>query len=55
MFTAAGEDLLDYAGRIISLHDEALLLDLLNTTPVMAGDVIRRIHEGRSVGVLFNE
>lgn len=25
MFTAAGEDLLDYAGRIISLHDEALL------------------------------
>jgi DNA-binding transcriptional LysR family regulator len=25
MFTAAGEDLLDYAGRIIGLHDEALL------------------------------
>ena len=25
MFTAAGEDLLDYAGRILSLHDEALL------------------------------
>lgn len=25
MFTAAGGDLLDYAGRIISLHDEALL------------------------------
>lgn len=25
MFTAAGEDLLDYAARIISLHDEALL------------------------------
>ena len=25
MFTAAGEDLLDYAGRILGLHDEALL------------------------------
>lgn len=25
MFTAAGEDLLDYAGRILALHDEALL------------------------------
>lgn len=25
VFTTAGEDLLDYAGRIISLHDEALL------------------------------
>ncbi|MDW5312527.1 LysR family transcriptional regulator [Rhizobium sp. PL01] len=25
MFTGAGEDLLDYAGRIIGLHDEALL------------------------------
>ncbi|YCI04549.1 LysR family transcriptional regulator [Ensifer sp. D2-11] len=25
MFTAAGEDLLDYAGKILGLHDEALL------------------------------
>lgn len=32
MFTAAGEDLLDYAGRIIGLHDEALLS--LSKTPL---------------------
>lgn len=32
MFTAAGEDLLHYAGRIISLHDEALLS--LTKTPL---------------------
>lgn len=32
LFTAAGEDLLDYAGRIISLHDEALLS--LTKTPL---------------------
>jgi DNA-binding transcriptional LysR family regulator len=31
MFTGAGEDLLDYAGRIIGLHDEALL-SLTRTT-----------------------
>jgi DNA-binding transcriptional LysR family regulator len=32
MFTAAGEDLLDYAGRILGLHDEALLS--LSKTPL---------------------
>lgn len=32
MFTAAGEDLLDYAARIIGLHDEALLS--LSKTPL---------------------
>lgn len=32
MFTAAGEDLLDYAGRILGLHDEALLS--LTKTPL---------------------
>lgn len=32
MFTAAGEDLLDYAGRILELHDEALLS--LSKTPL---------------------
>ncbi|RDL51104.1 HTH-type transcriptional regulator YofA [Ensifer sp. M14] len=32
VFTAAGEDLLDYAGRIIGLHDEALLS--LSKTPL---------------------
>lgn len=32
MFTTAGEDLLDYAGRILGLHDEALLS--LSKTPL---------------------
>lgn len=32
MFTAAGEDLLEYAGRILGLHDEALLS--LSKTPL---------------------
>ncbi|HTO34187.1 MAG TPA: LysR family transcriptional regulator [Pararhizobium sp.] len=32
MFTSAGEDLLDYAGRILGLHDEALLS--LSKTPL---------------------
>jgi len=32
MFTAAGEDLLEYAGRILALHDEALLS--LSKTPL---------------------
>ncbi|HEV7323103.1 MAG TPA: LysR family transcriptional regulator [Ensifer sp.] len=32
MFTAAGEDLLDYAARIVGLHDEALLS--LSKTPL---------------------
>ncbi len=32
MFTATGEDLLDYAGRILGLHDEALLS--LSKTPL---------------------
>lgn len=32
IFTAAGEDLLDYAGRILGLHDEALLS--LSKTPL---------------------
>jgi DNA-binding transcriptional LysR family regulator len=35
MFTAAGEDLLDYAGRILGLHDEALIS--LSKIP-LAGD-----------------
>lgn len=42
MFTAAGEDLLDYAGRILGLHDEALLS--LSKTP-LAGRLLLGLTE----------
>jgi DNA-binding transcriptional LysR family regulator len=42
MFTAAGEDLLDYAGRILGLHDEALLS--LSRTP-LAGRLLLGLTE----------
>lgn len=42
VFTAAGEDLLDYAGRILGLHDEALLS--LSKTP-LAGRVFLGLTE----------
>jgi DNA-binding transcriptional LysR family regulator len=42
MFTAAGEDLLDYAGRILGLHDEALLS--LSKTP-LAGRILLGLTE----------
>jgi len=42
MFTAAGEDLLDYAERILGLHDEALLS--LSKTP-LAGRVLLGLTE----------
>ena len=42
VFTAAGEDLLDYAGRILGLHDEALLS--LSKTP-LAGRLLLGLTE----------
>lgn len=42
MFTAAGEDLLDYAGRILALHDEALFS--LSKTP-LAGRLLLGLTE----------
>lgn len=42
MFTAAGEDLLDYAGRILGLHDEALIS--LSKTP-LAGRLLLGLTE----------
>lgn len=42
MFTAAGADLLDYAGRILGLHDEALLS--LSKTP-LAGRLLLGLTE----------
>ncbi|MCB5204712.1 LysR family transcriptional regulator [Neorhizobium sp. T786] len=42
MFTAAGEDLLDYAGRILELHDEAMIS--LSKTP-LAGRLLLGLTE----------